>query len=395
MRRETAIARRIALAFAAWAALATAGSSDAAADAPLRQEPVQCWWRTSAGAVYVAQPFTLLLTCSIVESDQQHVVVDQGKLGAGALSLSPFEVFGGGTLTESRSGGQWFFQRQYQVRLVTDTFGEDVLIPPVVVTYQLETEAAAGGRTRGVERRHGLPPLPMRVVSLVPAAADDIREVPIDTFEEVDDAEFAASLYRGAGLLLMGVGAVGLIVALATGFRARGPKTEGAGSLEDRLILRLVARELESVRAARLGTGWTADLVGRTMAAMRIVGSYLVQRPPSIKGLDSHEKAPAGVLVHRDKRGRLTSITSSLTPARFRGLQPDDDAHHIALQDALDAFTRAHYGREELLDAGQLDAGIDVALRALGDLERERAWIARTRAATVARLRSIRVPWFR
>ena len=366
-----------------------------AADTPSQQEPVQCWWRTSAGAVRVAQPFTLALTCSIAETERQHIVVDQGKLTAEAISISPFEVVGGGSLSESRSGEQRFFQRLYRVRLVTEAFGEDVLIPPLVVRYQLETEAATGGRTRGIERRHQLPALPIRIVSLVPAAADDIREAPSDTFANVDDAEFAASVYRAAGLLFMGLGAVGLIVALATGFRTRPPGTDDVGSLEDRLILTLAARELEAVRAARLGGGWTVDLVGRTMAVLRVVGSYLVRRPPSFRFIEAHEQVPAGALVHQDKHGRRTLITSSLTSAAFGRLPSGEEVHEPAIQDALAAFTRSYYGREETLNVQALDAGIDAASAAVLDLKREHAWIGRKRAAAVTRLRAIKVPWFR
>ena len=51
------------------------------------------------GAVRVAEPFALLLTCAITRSSDQHVVVDQAKLGPEAIPLSPFEVIEGGSLT--------------------------------------------------------------------------------------------------------------------------------------------------------------------------------------------------------------------------------------------------------------------------------------------------------
>ena len=393
----TPIARKTVLALAAVALLGTVRATDASADAPPQQEPLQCWWRASAGAVRVAQPFTLLLTCSIVESNQQHVVVDHAKLSPESIPLSPFEVLGG-SLTESRSGEQWFFQRLYQVRIVTDRFGEDVQIPPAVVVYQLETEAPAGGRARGIERRHELPALPMRVLSLVPAQADDIREAAVDTFEEIDDAAFGAFLYNAAGLVLMGVGAIGLVVALATGLRSRHPKEAGRESLEDRLILRHVGRELENVRATRDRDGWTSDLVGRALASTRVVASYVTRRPPSLRAVEPHVDVPDGVLVHSDSRGRRTLIASSLTAPALRSQKdalPDEDLHRTAIQDALAALTRAHYGREEPPNAERLDAGIVAALAAVADVKREHAWTARARAAAAARLHAIRIPWFR
>jgi hypothetical protein len=107
---------------------------------------------------------------------------------------------------------------------------------------------------------------------------------------------------------------------------------------------------------------------------------------------------PAGVLVHSDSRGRRTLIASSLTALALRSRKDalkDGDLHRTAIQDALAALTRAHYGREEPPDVERLDAGIDAALAAVADLKREHAWTARARATAAARLRTIRIPWFR
>jgi hypothetical protein len=377
------------LLLAAWAAVL---GTDAAAQPTPQQEPVQCWWRASAGAVRVAEPFTLLLTCSIAESDQQHVIIDQAKLAPEAISLSPFEVIGGGSLVESRSGGQWFFQRLYRVRILTDAVGEDVPLPPVVVTYQLETESSAGGRTGGIERRHELPTLPMRVVSLVPAGADDIREAAIDTFEDVDEALFGASVYSAAGLVLMGVGTIGLVVALATGFKGRQMKDSGPGFPEERLILRHVGRELEDIHERRTRERWTPDLVARALAAIRVVASYLSRRPPSMRPIEPQARVPDGGLIYSDKHGRRTLIVSSLTAAAL-GRAPGQTSDEV--RDALATFTRAHYGRGDPADAGPLDAGMDAALAAIAAMNRQHALAARLRAAAARRLRAARIPWFR
>jgi hypothetical protein len=392
MRRPTSPPRTTVLVLAAAAVLATVRSAETSAEPTPQQEPVQCWWRTSAGAVRLAEPFTLLLTCSIVESDRQHVVVDQAQLGAGALALSPFEVIGGGSLTEARSGNRFFFQRLYQVRIVTDQVGQDLQLPPVAVTYQLETESSAGGRVRGIERRHQLPPLLMRVVSLVPDEADDIREAAVDTFEQIDDASFAASLYSAAGLVLLGIGTLGLAVAVGTECRARRVKGIAPGTLEERLILRHLAGQFEEIRVMRAREGWTPALVARALAATRVVASYATRRPPSLRPLDGPDDVPAGGVVHRDNRGRRTLISSSLTAAALWG---NDDAQRTGIRDALAALTRAHYGRAEPADAGLLDAGIDATLAALAALKREHAFIPRLRAAASRRLRATKIVRFR
>jgi hypothetical protein len=392
MRRETPTPRLTVFWLAALVLSGTVRAADASADPIRQQEPLQCWWRTSAGAVRIAEPFALLLTCAINESNHQQVVVDHAKLSPDALPVAPFEVIGGGSLTESQSGGQKFFQRVYRVRILTETMGTDIQIPSVIVSYQFETESPAGGQSRGIERRHELPPLPMRVVSLVPAEADDIRDAAIDTFDVVDDAAFGASLYSTAGLVLMGVGAIGLVVALATGFRARQPTNAGPGPLEDRLILRLVARELQGIRAARDQQEWTPALVARALASTRVVVGYVMRRPPSLRTVEAHSQVPEGGLVHSDRRGRRTLIASTLTAAALQG---NEDAQRIAIREALAGLTRMHYGREKALDPGALDTGLDATLEALGEVKRQHAWTTRMRAAAAARYRAIRIPWFR
>ena len=32
-------------------------------------DPIRCWWRTSASAVRVGEPFTVVLTCAVVENE--------------------------------------------------------------------------------------------------------------------------------------------------------------------------------------------------------------------------------------------------------------------------------------------------------------------------------------
>ena len=330
----------------------------------------------------------------MTESRDQQVVVDQAKLSPEAIPLSPFEVIGGGALTEAQSGDQTFFQRVYRVRILTETIGADVQIPSIVVSYQLDTASSAGGQARGIERRHELPALPMRVVSLVPAEAEDIREAAIDTFAAVDDAAFGASLYTTAGLVLMGVGAIGVVVALAAGFRARHSTDAGPGPLGDGQILRHVGRELQDIRAARDREGWTPDLVARALVSTRVVASYVTRRPLSLRTVEAHGPLPEGVLVHRDRHGRRTVITSTLTAAALH-VTRGDETHRTAVREALAGMTHAQYGREKPADTAPLDAGFDAVLAALDGVKHEHAWTTRLRAAAAARYRAIRIPWFR
>ena len=58
-------------------------------------DPLQCWWRTSAGAVRVGEPFSVVLTCAVLETDAATVVVDQSRLEPSVVQFAPFEVLGG------------------------------------------------------------------------------------------------------------------------------------------------------------------------------------------------------------------------------------------------------------------------------------------------------------
>src|ERR687888_2014705 len=97
---------------AATVAFLLAGS--AAFAQPQRQttqaDPVQCWWRTSAGAVRVGETFTVVLTCAALETDEVKVVVDQSKLEPSVVQFAPFELTGGAPAAGPRSGDRRVFQ---------------------------------------------------------------------------------------------------------------------------------------------------------------------------------------------------------------------------------------------------------------------------------------------
>src|SRR5947208_7101565 len=92
--------------------------------------PLQCWWRTSAGAVRVGEPFTVVLTCAVIETDAAQVVVDQSRLEPAVMQFAPFEVLGGSHGADLRTDERRFFQYEYRMRLIAENqFGKDVLLP--------------------------------------------------------------------------------------------------------------------------------------------------------------------------------------------------------------------------------------------------------------------------
>src|SRR5258708_14360031 len=74
--------------------MALAGTALASAQETQSADPIQCWWRTSAGAVRVGEPFAVVLTCAVIETDAAQVVVDQSRLEPSVHPFPPLEVLG-------------------------------------------------------------------------------------------------------------------------------------------------------------------------------------------------------------------------------------------------------------------------------------------------------------
>src|SRR5215510_2192467 len=72
-------------------------------------DPLQCWWRTSAAAVRVGEPFSLVLTCSVVETDTIKVVADQAPFDPTVVQMPPFEILGGTHQADLRTADHRFF----------------------------------------------------------------------------------------------------------------------------------------------------------------------------------------------------------------------------------------------------------------------------------------------
>ena len=77
-----------------WALLLIVMGATAAAAQTVQTDPLQCWWRTSTGAVRIGEPFTVFLTCAVLETDEVTVVPDQTRLEPSVVQFAPFEVLG-------------------------------------------------------------------------------------------------------------------------------------------------------------------------------------------------------------------------------------------------------------------------------------------------------------
>ena len=321
-------------------------------------EPITCWWRTSTSAIRTGEPFGLTLTCSVLETEATKIVPDFSKLEAQVVQLPPFEVLGGTHPGDLVTTGKRFFQFDYRLRLLAeDGFGADVAVPPLEISYRVESKVSGGESVQGRDQSYALPRTAIRLISLVPDDTMDIREAPASAFSSIASRLSRANLFRTIAGVLFTLAGLLVLLMLFSMLRRKTPISEAARvRVGPRMILGAVAGELNDVQRASRG-GWTPELAGRALAALRIAGSFATgravgQRP--VKGLDV---ATDGELLVSRGIGRSKALVSgSVTPESA----PESAAP--GLGDALRALTIARYGRTEQIGS-TCDEAVATAIR--------------------------------
>ena len=364
-------------------------------------DPIGCWWRTSTGAIRVGEPFVVVLTCAVVENAQTIVVPDQSRLEPAALQLPPFEVIGGRRFSDSRTADRRFFQYEYRARLIQDdAFGTDARLPPLEIKYRIRTRTPDGSSVDGRELTYILPPVSVRVLSLVPADASDIRDATDETFSDLDAQAFQANVLRVIAGLLFSLGVVMAIVVLVRLGRQFGRGEERARQLApDALVLRRASRELAAVQRERQQNGWSEELAGRALSALRIIGAYALARRTSQtlapEKSQSHEGSivlPSGWL--RASRVLVSGSVTALTVGHaLAGTEPGSRRHADLehLQTALARFGAVQYGRNgSNLDETGLDESLARGLALARRLTLQHFWPVRKFSALTGTAATLR-----
>jgi hypothetical protein len=361
-------------------------------------DPIRCWWRTSAPAVRVGEPFSVVLTCAVVETDAVTVVPGQAELDPNALQLPPFDVIGGSHAADLRTADRRFFQYEYRLRLISEElFGKDVKVPDLKISYKVRTRVN-GDALEGRDLSYVLPATSVRVLSLVPGDASDIRDASARTFDDVGRQLSRATLLRVIGGVLIGFAALAALVAAVRLLGGSGQRTPVARSLvSDRAILREIRRELRAIARGRGDGEWTDALRARLLSALRIIGAYALDLvatpiavPPGEPAETAAYDAPGQLTVRgRGLRGGDVTVAAWVTTSviaqelkrlgrmsggvrtkpRIRLLEP--------LQTALAELTAAQYGRAYARDDQVFDNALATAVRALRQLQAENVWIVK------------------
>ena len=330
-------------------------------------EPIACWWRTTTGAVRAGEHFGLTLTCAVVETDAAKVVPDLSRLDANVVQLPPFEILGGTHPGDLVTPGKRFIQFDYQLRAIPEeAFGADIAVPPLEVTYNIETKLANGEVSKGRDQTYSLPRTSIRLISLVPNDNADIRESAATQFGAIEARSARANILQTVSTLLFGIAGLTALVMLITLFRTRASQAVVVRALlTPRAILRAASRELADVQRESRG-GWTDELAARALTALRIVGAYAQGRSIGLHPIADGASAADGQLLIRGLLGRPGAFVSGSVTAQ--SVNNAESGSTQGLADALRTLTVVRYGR-----AGQASGDADEATNAAIRIAREQS----------------------
>ncbi|MGE3705720.1 MAG: hypothetical protein AB7I13_10640 [Vicinamibacterales bacterium] len=372
---------------------ATGATAPAApsAGSNVETDPIRCWTRASAGAVRIGEVFTVTLTCAVLETELVQVVPDETKLAVTVAQMNPFEVAGGNHPADIRTNSRRFFQYDYRIRMINpDAIGQDVAIPLLQITYRVNSRVQGNQAQQGREMTYILQPLWVKVVSMVPRDASDIRDTRDASFDRIEGIQFRAGVLEIVAITLVVLGGIMTLLALLGLLRRARKRTRTA---EDRMmgrpaLLRLAARELAQVQKAAAG-GWTDALVNQAMSALRIAAAGALERPISQRFVGPDDQPGEGRFIVRPL-GRLKRIAvSAPTTAEdvsqaLARLRPNASASRRQLleelQEALSSLAAAQYGRPGA-DRAHLDETVrkaaDLARRVRSQHSGPREWLRR------------------
>ena len=339
-------------------------------------DPVTCWWRTTSSSIRMGEPFSVVLTCSALETDGARAVIDRARLGSASVQFPPYEVLSGSQSADHVTTGRRFMQYEYTLRLINEAaFGADVAVPEMAIAYRIESRAVGDtSALQGREQTYVLPPLSMRVASLVPDSARHIREASVPSLGEIASREFRARLLRILALSLFSVAGLTLLLAIARWARQNRRAVPDANRqlLAHRVVIGGVRRELGALQQ-QTRAGWTPDQVRHALTSTRIVASYLADQPVAQRATASAvdgELALTGGFFPR----RRVAVAGATTAG---GLDTLNGSAAVAdVQDALTALTASRYGSAEQLDNGALDAAIAAAIRSADRVASKHTFLA-------------------
>jgi hypothetical protein len=340
--------------------LPAAVEAQAPAQAPIEVavSPIDCWWKTDRSAIRVGEQFQLTLTCAVLDTDKVKVVVDESSLAPSALHLVPFEIVTGRRFRDVVNSPRRFFQYQYSMRVLgEDFFDKQVSLPRLQISYRVQNMLNSGSAVAGREALYSLLPVPIRVLSVVPSGATDIRDTPPDTFGDVDARMFRSNvlLIAAAVALMLALLLIAVVAVRATAKR-RATAAVRKRTVSPAFVLRAASRELSAVKSAAAQDGWSGDLAGRAATALRLAGAIALRKPVGQYEAARATRAAEGqIAMRRGWRGRKIVLSSAVTAGSRNGAaSPMWDG----ISQTLGTFSSLRYSRTGAADAVALDTAL-------------------------------------
>ncbi len=355
-------------------------------------DPIKCWWKTDKSAVEIGEHFTLTLTCGVIEIRGVTVVPKMDPLDPGALQIAPFEMVAG-TRNEDIQATPWrYFQYDYTLRLIGDDFfGKDVEIPALTVTYNVQSDVA--GASAGRDQMYVLPALPMRVMSLVPKKANDIRDSAHESFAEIKSRLSRATTELIFAAIFFGFSV--LMVAFAVAHvirRKRESAPVQAAAVSGATLMRACLHEIGRLKSEVAREGWTSERAGSVLTVLRIGSAVAMGRPVAQTPMDTAVAAREGQLAVRKgilARERIV-VSAPITSGaieRYRG-NSNGQAPNGRMQTMIDdlgksllTFSAVRYGRNGNIDAAGLNRALENGRTALQRLRVTMLWPMRAAGA--------------
>ena len=346
-------------------------------------EPIRCWRQSTAGAVTIGESFTVVLTCAVYESDDAQVIPDESRLGVASVQMAPFEILGGSHPPDVRRGSRRFIQYDYQLRIISrDAIGRDVNIPALPISYRIHSRVGAAATLEGRDLEYVMPMLPIKVLSLVPSDASDIRDASEASLAAVESMRFRSTLFRVLAFTFGSLAAVVAVLALVPLARSKTVAVDAGRHVPDRAILHHAAADLAATQSRANAAGWSDELLARALASTRLVTAAAIDQPISQKAVAADGAPPEGrLLVHHGiirKTGASvsTAVTADHLAAAARGgaLSTTRRQQLEGLQSALATLSNALYRKDPARDAASLDEAVRHAMAVAKDVAAERRW---------------------
>jgi hypothetical protein len=299
---------------------ASSGETDVvAADA------LVCWWRSDKSSIRIGEEFTVALTCRLADTSLEKTVLNESLLDPNVLALSPYQVKNGRRYKDiirilpGPDGPVTFrsVQYAYTIKLIGEGFfGKDLPLSPLEIRYHIDLVTNKDVVTPGKERTYILSPLPMRIQSLVPKAANAIRDVGNGTFGDIEGRRRSAVIaFMAAGILLF-LPLLVLLPILVQAVHGKQERIFNGTVFRDKDLLRRLAGELDHVEKHCRTAPWDESSIRTVLSVFRVGGALAIGHRVAQLPVGAETRGREGQLELRKGFWPRTKVlvSASLTP---------------------------------------------------------------------------------